>query len=623
MNRKICTSRGLEILVIAMLILASSTPALARLMGKGQYIYQEFPPVRPASPPAYHAPRAGDRLDEDWQFIQYLYDADSLYPGYWNAVPVGLGFTPKGRGFLATLHTVFNSMDGGISWDNIDPNPPPSTQSDFVVLRSPTYISNLAVRPRSRDTTRTDTVLITTVNGNLDMGTVRLIYNLMGYRLYPLAQYTTNYWLTNITIPDSVTAFAYAGMEGRLYGNDSLWLSQWEYLSSDKVLIRAGRQDSLDLNETWVSGAANAGSLIVAVGSHHWISRDGGRWWRIRPAADSIFDNCVSFSDTVHGLTGGGTISPQSQGWVHRTTNGGESWSGRVLQTDIPIRSVEMVSPQMAFAAGGNYEQAVGKIWSSTDGGATWNQDLLLGAEIKCLESRRVNAAYVDVFAAGAFPDFRGGVWRKRIFLPDTTGPVVMADPDSLNFGSLLPGTRDTLFVTLHNFGGAADSILEITGGTTEFIPLWTAEHVELRAGEELTLPVMFRSMTEGEFQCHLQVVTQTSGPVDIFCRAEVSISDINRPGVSLLPSDAKLSVWPNPGNSSFDIRFELQRAALASVRVFDLSGRLVATLVEASFAAGEYTRTWDGNSQASGIYFVRLDVAGMQGIAQKVLLLK
>ncbi len=69
----------------------------------------------------------------------------------------------------------------------------------------------------------------------------------------------------------------------------------------------------------------------------------------------------------------------------------------------------------------------------------------------------------------------------------------------------------------------------------------------------------------------------------------------------------------PNPMKPSTLISFELPSASPTSLKVYDVSGRLVRTLVDGNkLAAGPQTRTWDGRNgkgmqMASGIYFVQL----------------
>ena len=69
------------------------------------------------------------------------------------------------------------------------------------------------------------------------------------------------------------------------------------------------------------------------------------------------------------GLTGGGSISPSVAGWLHRTTDGGQTWGARLDAFPYPIRSVKYFNDSIMFAVGGSINQDLGGIYSSTNGG--------------------------------------------------------------------------------------------------------------------------------------------------------------------------------------------------------------------------------------------------------------
>jgi hypothetical protein len=85
----------------------------------------------------------------------------------------------------------------------------------------------------------------------------------------------------------------------------------------------------------------------------------------------------------------------------------------------------------------------------------------------------------------------------------------------------------------------------------------------------------------------------------------------------------ATLRVAPNPFNPRTVIRFSVEQAGHASVRAYDLSGKVVATLLEGKLEAGAHALTWDGAGLASGVYVVRLESAAGARSTRRVLLLK
>jgi len=68
---------------------------------------------------------------------------------------------------------------------------------------------------------------------------------------------------------------------------------------------------------------------------------------------------------------------------------------------------------------------------------------------------------------------------------------------------------------------------------------------------------------------------------------------------------------YPNPFNLSTIIRFRLQDAGHVSLKVFDILGREVTTLVDEQRSAGEHNVEFNAPSLSSGTYFYRLAVNG------------
>jgi len=124
----------------------------------------------------------------------------------------------------------------------------------------------------------------------------------------------------------------------------------------------------------------------------------------------------------------------------------------------------------------------------------------------------------------------------------------------------------------------------------------------------------------------------QGSGSVRITGPAQGGIA-IEAAGAAVPKEFALTQNYPNPFNPATTIRYALAVDARASVKVFDVLGRQVATLVDEVQPAGERTIQWNGRNAAglqvaSGVYFYRLEAAPVAGGAaftsmKKMLLLK
>ena len=117
------------------------------------------------------------------------------------------------------------------------------------------------------------------------------------------------------------------------------------------------------------------------------------------------------------------------------------------------------------------------------------------------------------------------------------------------------------------------------------------------------------------------------------------AISYIHR-GLLVLRSDVATSIgnvatprvnlnqnFPNPFNPVTTITYSIPKSAHVNLRIYDVRGRLITSLVNGQKTAGEHTATWNGEDKggslvASGVYFVRLESRGKVQ-TRKIVMLK
>lgn len=93
--------------------------------------------------------------------------------------------------------------------------------------------------------------------------------------------------------------------------------------------------------------------------------------------------------------------------------------------------------------------------------------------------------------------------------------------------------------------------------------------------------------------------------------------------GVSAAPATFSLGMnYPNPFNSATRINFSLAEASKVSIKVFDLAGRTVATLVDGQMNAGSHVASWNAEASPAGLYLVKME-AGSFNDTRKITLLK
>ena len=79
---------------------------------------------------------------------------------------------------------------------------------------------------------------------------------------------------------------------------------------------------------------------------------------------------------------------------------------------------------------------------------------------------------------------------------------------------------------------------------------------------------------------------------------------------------------YPNPFNPETSIKFYVPKTGYVNLQVFNLLGKLVATLVSHNTPAGEHTVKFNGSNLASGVYFYKLETAEFL-MTKKLMLIK
>ena len=118
----------------------------------------------------------------------------------------------------------------------------------------------------------------------------------------------------------------------------------------------------------------------------------------------------------------------------------------------------------------------------------------------------------------------------------------------------------------------------------------------------------------------------KTGGLVSYSLDMEIVPFDPTAAG-DVTPAFAITGNYPNPFNPSTAIDFGLDRADVVALDIYDISGRQVRTLLDATLGAGRHTVIWDGQDDtgrglASGTYVARLRV-GDQLTSHKLVLTK
>jgi hypothetical protein len=191
-------------------------------------------------------------------------------------------------------------------------------------------------------------------------------------------------------------------------------------------------------------------------------------------------------------------------------------------------------------------------------------------------------------------------------------------DAEALAYLGMQPGSkaRDWGFFDNPDQRGVAHGIVHFPAGAA--------------ALQESGEVVVFRfRVRRADAASRLEFTRLKTNDVDVQVPA-IDISEGGRAAAQAAPARYALRCQPNPFNPSTRIRFAIPAGAgqvPVNLRIYDIAGRLVRSLVQADFGPGEHLVPWDGRTDTgqvsgAGIYVVRIK-AGTWAAIEKMTLVK
>ncbi len=106
---------------------------------------------------------------------------------------------------------------------------------------------------------------------------------------------------------------------------------------------------------------------------------------------------------------------------------------------------------------------------------------------------------------------------------------------------------------------------------------------------------------------------------VQKFRNPNVSVDD---QGLTVVEGYKLSQNYPNPFNPSTSINFELPKSGYTTLKIYDMLGNEVATLIDKEMTAGQHSVKFNAQNLASGTYLYQLNVNGVR-ISNKMILMK
>jgi len=333
-------------------------------------------------------------------------------------------------------------------------------------------------------------------------------------------------------------------------------------------------------------------------------STDGGTTWVKQLTMPLTSLNDVTFVDAENGWAVG---SIQASGSIiQRTTNGGTTWDQLSSDTiPAPITSIDFAS----FSIGWITPTSMGMssspwIYKTTDQGNTWSIQFFLQSGYSGYSFIN-DIVFHDVNDGIAVGVYRPGLVTSYALIVKTTDggtnwTQILIDYPELNSVFLSSETEGTVV-------GEEGVILQTSDGGTS----WEAQ----TSGTTNSLyNVCFTDALNGWIVGANGTILHTTNGGLTFVEGE------RRDEV---PTDFSLDQnYPNPFNPSTTICYQLPTQSHVALKIFDVLGREVATLVNEVKQAGTYAVQWDASGLASGVYFYRLEAGNFTSV-KKLLLLR
>jgi photosystem II stability/assembly factor-like uncharacterized protein len=363
-------------------------------------------------------------------------------------------------------------------------------------------------------------------------------------------------------------------------------------------------------------------SLLFAGGGHTLLrTRDGGSLWEELPvsvAGVGYFTiRSIWFLDSLRGWAG--YESTGGWGGLLRTTDGGHSWTVQVGEIH-RIFTVFFLDDSLGWFASGDH------VYKTTDSGDSW---FVAGSISPYVELESVFFATSDSGWAGGYLGlarsvYGGSTWQlvdvdsTSRFVSDiqftsalrgwvigdgfmyrtTNGGASWENrSDVLPPGASPSGVhfidQDRGWVVGRNFGG---KILATSDGGDA----WTLLDVPT---DDPLLRVRFTKDGHGW-------ILGSSGSI-LRLAAPAVLSVGGEEGASAPAELSLLQNYPNPFNASTVFSFSVPSSSPVLLKVYDLLGREIATVVDERLERGTYRRTFDWRDVPSGVYFYRLQAGG------------
>jgi photosystem II stability/assembly factor-like uncharacterized protein len=416
------------------------------------------------------------------------------------------------------------------------------------------------------------------------------------------------------------TGYIFGGVDSRQIIKSTNGGQNWFFLSSG-IFKNISSVYFADANYGWAVGG----------GDNYLRTTNGGNNWFLADIPGIYFLNDVYFKDQQTGwlLTSSKILKTTNSGtnwnilydtaapWsniaysfsfkneneifvprgycILKSTNGGANWFRQYINNgSFSIGTIKFFSESNGWLIS-NFNGS--KLFKTTDGGQSWIENLY--SEIK------INNIYFLNSNTGWLTASKDLIYTLKNLVYKTTN-------GGLNWVSYLhtdtiPASFDKIFFENENTG--------ISIG-------WNYLHKTTNGGINWSSYCMLYETFSSMFFLNSNTGWVCGSYGTILKTTTGSSVWVNNISTHTIKDYMLMQNYPNPFNPSTTIRYNLPRAGVVRLAVYDVMGREVEMLVNERQAAGSYEATFDGSRFASGVYFCSLK-SGNFSETIKLLLIK
>ena len=222
-------------------------------------------------------------------------------------------------------------------------------------------------------------------------------------------------------------------------------------------------------------------------------------------------------------------------------------------------------------------------------------------------------------------PEFIDRIKSTFSVITTTAIPKISASPFNVRFDTLAVNDTSSYYVSLLNYGTGNLNVTSVTSNITQFSVESFPSVVP--QGEMRFVKVKFRP-TQVNQTYNGQLTVQNSDSIIVINLTGFSNNSVGIKQVSeIIPNTTQLfQNYPNPFNPNTIIKFSIPENGkgkiennIITLKIFDILGKEVTTLVNEEQSAGVYEVNFNASNLSSGMYFYKLAVNGVT-VSTKIL---